>query len=150
SDNYFDQVSAEVWVKLNSWNTVPDPFYDVPLSGIFCGDMWPSGSFQMVAANPNQLVFSVNTSVGGGQLSSFRIADPSLFTTDLWLQIVSVYDAVGGTFSFYINGAPYSVVNLEFAPPVYLTTSHLGAWLGLDGNLYRFLDGQIDEFAVYA
>jgi hypothetical protein len=150
SDSYFGQLTAEVWVKLNAWNDLPDPFYNVPLSGIFCGDMFPPGSFQMVAANPNQLEFSVDTAISGGQLSSFPISDPSLFTTEVWLHVVSVYDTIAGTFAFYINGAPYAVIPLDYAPPALLTTSHLGAWLGFDGNLYRYLDGQIDEFAVYA
>jgi len=30
-----------------------------------------------------------------------------------------------------------------------LTSAHIGAWLGPDGNLYRFFNGQIDEVAVY-
>src|SRR6185295_14869585 len=61
-----------------------------------------------------------------------------------------VYDTTSQTFKFYTNGVLSASVSLDNAPPAYLNGSHLGAWFGLDQNLYRFLDGDIDEVAVYA
>lgn len=34
--------------------------------------------------------------------------------------------------------------------PVNLSPALIGAWLGFDVNFYRFIDGQIDEMAIYA
>jgi hypothetical protein len=52
--------------------------------------------------------------------------------------------------TFYLNGTIASVLVLGSAPPVNLTSAHIGAWLGFDQNFYRFMNGQIDEVAIYA
>src|SRR5262245_30855057 len=145
----FTELTVEAWVKVNGWNDSAEP-NDFGLSGIFCGDMWPSGSFQLVARNPSSFAFGVRDSSSVGSSDDYRVSDYSVFITNMWLHIATVYDAGAKTFGFYTNGVRAAVVNLNDAPPAFVTTSHIGAWMGFDGNLYRFLDGQIDEVAIYA
>jgi hypothetical protein len=113
------QVTVEAWVHLNTWNTLPDAFGNIGVSGIYAGDFWQPGSFQVGVLNPNQLQVSLFGAAGQGFSERFFIEDDAVTT-----------------------GAN--------AVPVNLTSAHIGAWLGFDGSFYRFLDGQIDEVAVYA
>jgi hypothetical protein len=92
----------------------------------------------------------VRDSSGGGGANDYPVTNAAVFTTGVWLHLAAVYDGGNRTFRFYTNGVQATVVSLDTAPPANLTGSHLGAWLGFDENLHRFLDGQIDEVAVYA
>jgi len=149
SDSFFNQLTVEAWVKLNAWNDSGNP-NDYGLRGIFCGDQWPEGSFQMTAANANYFTFGVRDSSGGGGVNDYFAYDPAVITTGVWLHLAAVYDTASSTFTLYTNGAPAQVVQLDYAPPANMTPSHLGAWMSFHGNLYRFLDGQLDEVAIYA
>lgn len=86
---------------------------------------------------------------GNGFSQRFFVPAPT-FTTGPWYHIAAVYDGFGRTLTFYLNGDIVEVLNLGSAPPVNLTSAHIGAWLGFDQNFYRFMDGQIDEVAIYA
>src|SRR5262249_644576 len=144
----FYALTVEAWVRLNQWNEDSDEF---GLSGIFTGNGWPSGSFQLVAANANRFFFGVHDSSGGGFNNDYPVTDPAVFTTNVWLHLAAVFNTANPpSFRFYTNGVLAKLINLDNAPAAWLTNSHIGSWLGLDGNLSRFFDGQIDEVAVYA
>ena len=66
--------------------------------------------------------------------------------------MAAVYDSINSTLTRYTNGVQVvgDPVVLDTAPLAALNSAHLGAWLGIDGNLYRFFDGQIDEVAVFS
>jgi hypothetical protein len=148
SSSYFNELTVEAWVKLNAWNGESgDP--DFGLTGLFCGNQWPEGSFQFVAASESYLALGVRDSSGGGLFNDYWVVNPDLIVTNVWMHLATVYDSVAKTFRLYVNGAQAAVFNLDNAPPAYLGPSHLGAWLGFDGLLHRFLDGQLDEVAVY-
>jgi hypothetical protein len=147
SNSFFSQLTVEAWVKLNSWNEVLDGA-DLGISALFSGDYWPEGSFQFVAANPNRFFFGVHNSSAGGFFNDYSSTDYQLFSTNVWLHLAAVYDSAA-TFRLYVNGAPREEVTLDVAPQANLSASHIGAWLNFDQNLYRFLDGQVDEVAVY-
>jgi hypothetical protein len=150
SNSFFSEITVEGWVKLNAWNNNSSDPNDYGLSGLFCGNEWPEGSFQFVAVNEGYLAPGVRDSYGGDIFNDYAVWNPTLFKTNEWMLLATVYDSVAQTFRLYVNGAQAAEFNLDYAPPAYLGPSHLGAWLGLDGVLHRFLDGQIDEVAVYA
>jgi hypothetical protein len=147
NNNRFDALTVEAWVRVNQWNEDPN---DYGSSGIFTGNAWPSGSFQLTAASANQIQFGVRDSQSGALANDYAVIDPAVFTTNAWLHLVAVYDSPARSFRFYTNGAEAIFIPLDVAPPAFLTNSHLGAWLDFDGNLTRFFEGEIDEVAVYA
>jgi hypothetical protein len=60
--------------------------------------------------------------------------------------MATVYD--GGSLSFYLNGNLVAWVPVG-SLPVFAGAAHIGAWLSFDSNFYQYLDGQVDEMAVY-
>lgn len=141
-------VTAEAWVKLNNWSTATDLFGNYGVSGIFCSDSWMLGSFQFAALNPNQLQVSLWQAFGPGYSERIYVTAPSL-NTGTWHHLATVYTLSPPSLVFYLDGAYVNQIPLFTAPPVMLDTAHIGAWLGFDGNFYRYLDGQIDELAIY-
>jgi hypothetical protein len=139
-------ITTEAWVKLNTWNTEYDVLDDYGLSGIFCDDSWVPGVFQMGALNPSQLEVNLWGAVGGSLGGPINVPDPA-FTTGAWFHMATVYDS--GVLFFYLNG---NLVTAGFVGnvPVSVGPAHIGAWLGFDSNFYQYLDGQVDEMAVYA
>ena len=120
------QVTAEAWVQLNNWNNQIDVFNNFGVSGIYCGDSWELGSFQMAALNADQLQVSLWGAAGAGNGFSQRFFVPApTFTTGPWYHIAAVYDGFGRTLTFYLNGDIVDVLNLGSAPPVNLTSAHM-------------------------
>lgn len=147
----FYQVTIETWVQVNTWNMLGAP-NDWGLSGIYAADGWSAGWMQTFMANVNAWQFSVDGASGGGANNDFRVADTNVFLTSQWVYVAAVYDANAYTLTRYTNGVPVGgdPVTLDSAPPANLTAAHIGAWLGFDGLLYRYFDGQVDELAIYA
>ncbi len=143
-------VTIEAWVQVNAWNPTLGA-NDSGLSGVYAADQWSPGWLQIFMANANGWQFSVDGASGGGANNDFRVTDTNVFLPGQWVYVAAVYDANNSTLTRYINGVPVAgdPVVLDSAPPANLTAAHIGAWLGLDGLLYRYFDGQVDELAIY-
>jgi catechol 2,3-dioxygenase-like lactoylglutathione lyase family enzyme len=66
---------------------------------------------------------------------------PVLGTEGRWMHLAFVYDSEARTASFFVDGRPDGVTELEFAPPARLGPARVGNWNDRD----RTLSGRIDE-----
>jgi len=137
--------TVEAWAKLGSWNT---EIGQAGVSSIFSTPEGVQGSFLMGAVHSNRFQFSVNGAAGEGSLNDFQVTDPS-YTTNIWFHLVAVYNLDVGSFDFYVNGNLARSVTLDVGGQVVMVYPTIGAGLTSDGLLNRFLDGQIDEVAIY-
>ena len=137
--------TVEAWARLSNWNSESG---QNGISSIFSTPEAYQGSFLMGEVNSNQFQFSAIGAVGEGSSDDFLVADPS-YTTNVWYHLAAVYNLNSGTFDFYVNGKLARSVALDVGDQVLCSYPTIGAWLRLDGYFHRFLEGQVDEVAVY-
>jgi hypothetical protein len=143
------QFSVEAWAYLNSWNTNTDIRGKYGISSIFSAGESAQGSFLMGAVNSNIFQFSVaNALSDSGGLSDFQVTNNS-YTTGKWFHLVAVYDLDNAMFNFYVNGSLVDSITLFDGPAAAIIYPTVGAWWSSNNLFYRFLDGRVDELAIY-
>src|SRR5262249_11168798 len=100
--NFYNELTVEAWVKLNAWNNNSSDPNDYGLSGLYCGNEWPASSFQFVAVNEGYLALGVRDSYGGGLFNDYAVWNPTLFKTNEWMHLATVYDSLAKTFRLYV------------------------------------------------
>jgi catechol 2,3-dioxygenase-like lactoylglutathione lyase family enzyme len=139
-DANWPQLTVAAWVRLDRLGE--------PYQSLYHTDGWSK-------ENPGQVHWMiVDSGVMRLALPGWRLAagaierhehpesrTPVLGTEGRWMHLAFVYDADARTASFYVDGRPDGVTELEFAPPARLGPARVGNWNAKD----RKLSGRIDE-----
>ena len=123
------QFSLEFWFRRNS---EPAPFF-----AIYADDGWEYGSLHLNLFDSGApLQFAVNGN------PNFPVFSPGWLVGE-WQHVVVTYDTATSEVRFYLNGTLFSSAPAG-ATPIPFNGGRIGAW-----NSERFLDGSIDEVALY-
>ena len=128
-----DQLTISAWVNPHTLNGQ---------SGILCANGEKNGSIQAAVTGTGQVSFAVKGLPAHTSDSGFQ-------TDDLgwWKHVAIVYDDTAKTVSFYIDGRPAGTRSYAEAAKLDLSD---GLTIGGGAPGIRGLDGEVDEFRVYA
>jgi catechol 2,3-dioxygenase-like lactoylglutathione lyase family enzyme len=134
------QLTLAAWVRLDRLGA--------PYQSLYHTDGWAK-------ENPGQVHWMIVDSgvmrlaLQGWQLAAGAVErhghpesrTPVLGTEGRWMHLAVVYDAEAKTASFYVDGRPDGVTELEVTPPARLGPARVGNWNAQD----RKLSGRVDE-----
>jgi len=148
-DSSITGITISAWVNLDRLYPPGGEWYDQASTIVLMGD--PDGytewlpTWQLWASH----VYAHTFTFGSGEDS--KVAATFTPTLGEWYYVVGTYDPSTGKISLYVNGHLESTASYTYTGNE--TTNDSPIWIGRggydDGNPSRFLDGTIDEVAIW-
>lgn len=134
--DYDDSFTLEAWLYIN--------LLDQQHTLVNKKDLGGNGKGYTLTVQAATNLVTLAMSQGAGNIAAAR--SKSAFSAGQWYHLVGVYDGTGGNHKIYINGVDDTDTTASFTSD---TTSTHVLEIGLSANNVDFMEGSINEVAIY-